>query len=207
METSTDAKLLIDYLSAQDITEPDAVKPGWNHIGAIALDAAIQQQRNYELQVRPRVERLIADHPETSTTSGFLAFAKSTDLMQAVNYHSPSRIHLAVQIAEVFHKNQIETSSDLHAALSAPETRDELRTQLWSLKYVGPKTLGYFDILAGVQDGTAVDSRVLAVFTAAGITSPNYAHSEAVIRDAAQRLGWPVGGLDSVLWRIGATAL
>lgn len=203
MDNSDDSERLVQYLSVKGIAEPDDVKPGWGHVGAIALDAAIQPQRDYEKVVRPRVERLIAEHPEASTTSGFLALADSKDLTEVVDYAYTERVNLAVRIAEVFRDHGIETSENLQVALNDDESRVTLRAQLGRLKFVGSKTLGYIDILAGSADGVAIDSRVLRVLANAGITNVTYDQAETVIRAAASKLEWSVGGLDAVLWRIG----
>ena len=203
MDNLDDSERLVQYLNVRGIAEPDDVKPGWAHVGAIALDAAIQPQRDYEKVVRPRVERLIAEHPAASTTSGFLALAASKDLTEVVNYAYTERVNLAVRIAEVFRDHGIETSENLQDALNDDESRVTLRAQLGRLKFVGPKTLGYIDILAGSAEGVAIDSRVLRVLANAGITNVTYDQAETVIRAAASKLEWSVGGLDAVLWRIG----
>lgn len=203
MGNADDFERLVQYLNVKGIAEPDDVKPGWGHVGAIALDAAIQPQRDYEKVVRPRVERLIAEHPEASTTSGFLALADSKDLTEVVNYAYTERVNLAVRIAEVFRDHGIETSESLQDALNDDESRVILRAQLGRLKFVGPKTLGYIDILAGSAEGVAIDSRVLRALANAGITNVTYDQAETVIRAAASKLEWSVGGLDALLWRIG----
>lgn len=191
------------FLQNKGITAPDAVKPGWNHIGGIALDAAIQPQRHYETVVRPRVEALIANYPEAATSSGFLSLSRTRDLVEVVNYAYPARVHLSSQIAEVFLDHGVDTVADLQATMTTPESRQALRSSLGELKYVGSKTLGYIDILTGNPDGVAVDSRVRRVLAAAGIEDTSYSHAEAVIRGAAAELAWPAGGLDAVLWRLG----
>ena len=203
MGNADDFERLVQYLDVKGISEPDDVKPGWDHVGAIALDAAIQPQRDYEKVVRPRVERLIAEHPEASTTSGFLALADSKDLTEVVNYAYTERVNLAVRIAEVFRDHGIETSENLQDALNDDEARVTLLARLGRLKFVGPKTLGYIDILAGSAEGVAIDSRVLRALANAGITNVTYDQAETVIRAAASKLEWSVGGLDAVLWRIG----
>lgn len=203
MGTSEDARLLVDYLIAEGVSKHDSVKTGWPHIGAVALDAALQKRNHYERTVRPRIEKFIAEHPDAGTTTGFLALAAKSNLTEILNYNSTDRMTTAVKIAEVFRDNTIETFDDLQRALTNAARREAVRTQLYDVKFVGDKTVGYIDILAGLDTGTAVDSRVLTVFAAAGISSPDYAHSEAIIREAAAILEWPVGGLDAVLWRLG----
>lgn len=182
------------------------MKEGWAHIGAIVFDATLQRRNWYERTVRPRVEAIIAEHPEAETTSGFLALAENTELTEVMGYNSERRAKVALQVAEAFRDHGIETVEDLRRALTEDEARADLRAQLYKIRDVGHKTVAYIDVLAGLERGVAIDSRVQSVLKSAGVERTTYAHAESVIREAAAQLGWPVGGLDAVLWRIGENA-
>ncbi|MGF9663176.1 hypothetical protein AAIH25_15065 [Arthrobacter crystallopoietes] len=198
MTVENDAALLLAHLDSIGVDGSEQVARGWNHIGAVLVDAALQRQRNYARVVEPRV-RLIKDTwPDADTTSGFLKRMDNEDLARTIKWNGPSRIRQIEQVADVLSKHDVETVGDFRAGLE----NGGLRTALKRVKYVGPKTLDYLEILVGISS-VAVDSRILKITRAAGMTSTSYDHIAEVIRAAADQRGWRHGDLDAALWRAG----
>lgn len=199
MTTTSDAQLLLDHLDRQGITGADAVTRGWDHMGALLTDAALQSGRRYKTQVLPRVRNLIAAWPDANTTTGLLRRLDTDDIGATLPWNGPRRLAKIPAMATVLQQHKIETVPELASALAGPE-RDVLRAELGALWGVGPKTLNYLSILAGDAHVVAIDVQVRAVARAAGITDVTTSHLETVLHEAAAIRGWRAGDLDAAIW-------
>lgn len=127
------------------------VSRGWDHIGAIIVDATLQRRQNYHETVKPRVEALIAAWPDAATTSGFRQRLDTGKLSEVIDWPSPGRLAQVEDITFVFERQGIETLTELRGALSDPAARTALREALAAVRHVSPKTLDYIDTLSGVS--------------------------------------------------------
>ncbi len=134
---------------------------GWDHIGAIIVDATLQRRQNYHETVKPRVDALIAAWPDAATTSGFRRHLATGKLSEVIDWPSPGRLAQVEDITRVFEGQGIETVRELRGALGDPARRSVLREALAAVRHVSPKTLDYIDTLSGVSAGGAGDERVL----------------------------------------------
>lgn len=200
MTVASDAALLLDHLDSIGVHGRDRVEKGWDHMGANLVDAALQRRQDYGKVVRKRARALKEAWPDAKTTSGFLDRLATDDLSAVINWTGADRLKQIADMAEVLKDQGVEEPGDLRAALEDPARRDELRAALDAVRYVGSKTLDYFDILAGLSSGIAVDSRLLAITKAAGIGRTDYDHVASVIRAAADARGWRHGDLDAAMW-------
>lgn len=123
---------------------------GWDHIGAIIVDATLQRRQNYHETVKPRVDALIAAWPDAATTSGFRQHLDTGKLSDVISWPSPGRLAQVEDITRVFERQGIETVMELRAALGDPAKRTFLREALGAVRHVSPKTLDYIDTLSGV---------------------------------------------------------
>ena len=177
------------------------------------MDSALQRRNKYAATVAPRVARIIEAWTEADTTTGFrrltgegnVDFDWSLDtglggLGKVINWSSPARLIQMAQTAAVFHDHGIETTEQLRQALEAEGTREPLRRELRRVPHIGPKTLDYFDILCGVTEAAAVDSRIRTAAVRAGIEKHGYEHLREVMHHAAKTRSWRLGDLDAVLW-------
>jgi hypothetical protein len=128
---------------------------GWDHIGAVIVDATLQRRQNYHETVKPRVVALIEAWPEADTTSGFRRQLETGKLSEVIDWPSPGRLAQVDDITRVFERIGVETVTDLRGALSDPFRRTTLREALAAVRHVSPKTLDYFDVLSGVSPGAA----------------------------------------------------
>ncbi|BDZ44044.1 hypothetical protein GCM10025865_33880 (plasmid) [Paraoerskovia sediminicola] len=209
MTTATDdAAKLLTFIDEQRIAvETSSGAPAWNHMGAVLADAAIQPLRLYRSWVKPRVVALRNDWPDAATTEGLQARLATDDVAAALkNLDSPRRTAKIPALAQVMADHNIDTVAELRTQLADPDTRTPLRRDIRKVRDVGPKTVDYFDRLAGLPEGVAIDSRLRAVAAAAGIENTGYDHLAAVIRAAAKQRGWAPADLDAALWRYGQPA-
>ena len=202
MTVEKDAEKLLAHLDALGVTGAEQVNRGWGHTGAALVDAALQRQRNYEKVVRPAAEAVKDAWPDAKTTSGLRKRLQAYDLGDVIRYQSPSRVLQVEQMAAVLANHNVETMDDFRDMLSDQQRRSTLRKDLGDIKYVGPKTLDYLEVLAGLSS-VAVDSRLMRVTKAAGIDRTDYDYLAAVIRAAAADRGWRPGDLDAALWQAG----
>jgi hypothetical protein len=128
-------------------TEPSR---GWEHIGAIIVDATLQRRQNYHETVKPRVDALIEAWPDAATTSGFRRHLDTGKLSEVIDWPSPGRLAQVEDITRVLEGQGIETVMELRDALGDPARRTVLREALGSVRHVSPKTLDYIDTLSGI---------------------------------------------------------
>jgi hypothetical protein len=212
-QVAADAHLLLSYMDAEGLDGSVQVNRGQEHMGGLLVDSALQRRNKYAATVAPRVARIIEEWPEADTTTGFrrltgegnVDFDWSLDtglggLGKVINWSSPTRLIQMAQTAAVFHDHGIETTDHLRQALEGEATREPLRRELHRVPNIGPKTLDYFDILCGVTEAAAVDSRIRTAAGRAGIEKQGYEHLRDVMRHAANTRSWRLGDLDAVLW-------
>lgn len=202
MTVENDAALLLRHLDCIGLTGSEQVTRGWAHMGALLVEAALQRQRIYKTVVLPRARAVKQSWPDAETTSGFLKRLEEHDLAEVINYNSPLRITQIAEMAAVLTHHGIEKVNEFRTALEDLKRGPELRKALKRVKYVGPKTLDYLEILVGISS-VAVDSRLTRVTKAAGIERTDYDYLVAVIRAAAAKRSWRPGDLDAALWRAG----
>lgn len=123
---------------------------GWDHIGAIIVDATLQRRQNYHETVKPRVDALIAAWPDAATISGFRRHLETGKLSEVIDWPSPGRLAQVEDITRVFEGRGVETVMELRGALSDPARRTALREALAGVRHVSPKTLDYIETLSGL---------------------------------------------------------
>jgi len=133
------------------------VSRGWDHIGAIIVDATLQRRQNYHATVRPRVVALVGAWPDAATTSGFRRRLDTGTLSEVISWPSPGRLAQVEDMTRVFESQGIETVVELRGALGDDARRAVLREALGAVRHVSPKTLDYIDTLSGVSTGGAVE--------------------------------------------------
>ena len=160
MTTDNDAANLPEPAESQGTDASTEVGRGWDHIGAIIVDATLQRRQNYHETVKPRVVALAAAWPDAATTSGFRRHLDTGKLSEVISWPSPGRLAQVEDITRVFEREGIETVIELRDRLRDQDTRTVLREALASVRHVSPKTLDYIDTLSGISTGPAGDVRV-----------------------------------------------
>lgn len=195
-----DAERLLEYMDAHGIDGGQQITRGWHHIGALITDSVLQRRQKYKATVYPRVQALVEEWPDAATTSGFRARINQGGLSDIIRWNGQQRLQQIEDMVAVFDALEIEDVETLHKRLQPGPKRDEFRTVLRKVRHVGPKTVDYMDILAGVETGTAVDSRIKKHMKSAGVSNLTYSHVQGVMRKAADLRKWRHGDLDAALW-------
>ncbi|WP_156914406.1 hypothetical protein [Cupriavidus sp. amp6] len=168
----------------------------YNHIGATVADAVLQANNNYKRNVKPRVNRILAEYPEVRTTSAVLALLAVTDAMGFLDWHGRNRADRFLHVLRLFAAENVETEADLRDWLSVAVNLQNLR----SINGIGPKTVDYFKILVGAST-SAIDRHLRNFLRLAGLTSGNYEADQAVINAAADILGIDRAHFDHSIWQ------
>jgi hypothetical protein len=130
---------------------PTEVGRGWDHIGAIIVDASLQRRQNYHATVKPRVLALVEAWPDAATTSGFRRHLDTGKLSEVISWPSPGRLAQVEDMTRVLERQGIETFAELRGALGDQVRRTVLREALGDVRHVSAKTLDYIDTLSGIS--------------------------------------------------------
>ena len=109
--------ILPGAIGTQGTDASTEIRRGWDHIGAIIVDATLQRRQNYHATVMPRVVALIEAWPDAATTSGFRSRLDTGKLSDVIDWPSPGRLAQVEDITYVFERQGIETVKDLRATL------------------------------------------------------------------------------------------
>ncbi|MBB5749928.1 hypothetical protein [Micrococcus sp. TA1] len=213
-QVMADAQRLLDYMDAEGLDGAVRVNRGQQHMGGLIVDSALQRRNKYTATVAPRVQKIVEQWPEAATTTGFRRLTGGGDtagfdwslneglgaLGKVIDWSSPARLIQMSETAQVFADQGIDTTDQLRDALEAGQTRSALRRELQRVRNIGPKTLDYFDILCGITEAAAIDSRIRLAATRAGIEKQGYDHLREVMFHAANTRDWRLSDLDAVLW-------
>ena len=171
--------------------------PGYpyNHMGATIIDAILQAGLTWETTVKPRIER-VQRYEEARTTTGFKRIINRIGIKELIDWlddEKPSRI---ISIVGVFQQELIETEKHLYSWLSLEVNVKRLLNQ----RGIGPKTLDYFRMLAGIPS-IAIDRHLKQFVSNAGIYTKGYFDVQEVISSAANHLGIENHVIDHSIWK------
>ncbi len=174
---------------------PPPARRQYQHMGATICDAILQAGLNYRSVVAPRVNRLMHLWPQARTTSSFLIKIDRYGLNDVLRWQDPVKLARIRTLGCVLVSSGIETENCLREYL----VDDERAQTLMTLPGIGPKTLDYLKILAGMP-ALAVDRHMRALLEDAGIRYTGYADAHSLMVAAAERLGVDPGTLDRRIW-------
>ncbi|HEY8752928.1 MAG TPA: hypothetical protein VIM40_04695 [Arthrobacter sp.] len=153
MTTENDPAKLPAPVDSQGADASPESSRGWDHIGAIIVDATLQRRQNYNETVKPRVLALVAAWPDAATTSGFRRHLDTGKLSEVIDWPSPGRLAQIEDVTRVFERIGIETVVELRGALGDHAKGSALREALAEVRHVSPKTLDYIGTLSGISTG------------------------------------------------------
>lgn len=201
---STDQSRDVDLLAARlrQLGSPEAQQPWgrasapYDHVGAKLADAVLQSGVNYEVFVRPRVDRIAADFPSGQTTSGFLALLEDQGPSQVLNLRIGRKLRTIVELPQFLLGHGVRNPEDLRRWLQV----DGNGTSLLSVYGVGPKTVSFLKLLVGL-DAVAVDVHVLRFVRESGVNLKAPGAVEIVLTEAGRQLGLSGEQVDRLVWR------
>lgn len=200
MVPSDEVQLLLDHVRTTGI-EPRESARGWQHMGAIICDAALQRQAKYKTHVRPRVVRLIKRWPDAGTLSGFRRRMADESISDTLAWRGPQKLAVIAALTKAFDEAGVDRVADLANTLADEDRGLELRRALRRIAYVGPKTVDYIAVLAGSAEHVAVDMHIKGFAREAGVSYWNdYSRVSQLVKETAEAGGWSTGALDAAIW-------
>ncbi len=172
----------------------------YHHMGATLADAVLQRGIDYITVVEPRIKRLLADHPEATTTSAFARVVKERGATFVLAWRDGQKPQTLAALVSLLLENGVETEDDLRAWLEQRENVDRLQR----IKGIKDKTADYLQILVGIQT-VAVDMHLFDFLTEAGVPTSNYAEAHKILSETAEILGVEPAQLDHSIWRYRST--
>ena|SRR5690625_4478535 len=177
--------------------EPYEQARGWDHMGAVIVDAGLQAGLTYRTTVLPRARNIVAHWPDATTTSTFVQRLDQEELAEILDWKPDGKkLQTIRDLAKFLAEEGIEEPNSLQHALND----DSFRKRLRRISGIGPKTVDYLGILTGSNSHVAVDSQLRAFVKDAGVVVSSYREVQEIIVAAAEARGWSPGALDAAIW-------
>lgn len=107
------ASRLVDYIRSRgDFRIVTDIGSPYGHMGATLTDAVLQAGVRYETVVRPRVQKLLRDHPDARTTSAFAALLRDRGAAEILTWKG-RKLETLDQLVAFLLREQIETEPEL----------------------------------------------------------------------------------------------
>lgn len=196
MSTANSQKLALYVRSLSDFTIYESIDGQYNHIGATVADAVLQANNKYEVNVKPRVLRILAAFPEQRTTNEILKVLESIQPTQFLNWNGVDRAERFHRILLLLANEGINNEEEFRSWLLQQTNLKKLR----GIDGIGPKTVDYFKILVGIST-SAIDRHLLNFLQLAGLVSLTYMSAQNIINEAADILSIDKAKFDHSIWQ------
>lgn len=168
----------------------------YDHMGATLTDAVLQAGVNYKSVVFPRVQRLLADHPEAKTSSAFFELLEEYGPSTLLNFNNKRKMDTLLELTQLLVAQAVETEDDFRSWIAVQANFE----RLFQIKGIKNKTADYLKILLGMG-GVAIDVHLYRFLSEADLPTTNYETARALISDAAILLDVDATQLDYSIWR------
>ena len=172
----------------------ERIDGNFHHIGATVADALLQV--NYGETAQSLTNTLLTRYPDARTTSVILPLLNSIEATEFLSLPDAELADCFRRTLTLFASEGIESETELHAWLMAGVGLWKLR----SIKGVGPKTVDYLKVMAGVSC-RVVGRHLLNFLGLAGIAPRDDDEARAILNAAANLLGIPPACFDYSIWR------
>jgi hypothetical protein len=197
LEELTYARRIANYADGLGIHNvPVKPRVASSHLGAVLADAVLQAGVSYRTVVRTRIDRIHSRFPEAATLSGLITILEQQGVADFLLWSHPIKSLRFESLTQLLATQGIGTTFELKRWLN----RSDMRTQLLSVRGIGPKTCDYLSCLVGI-DCIAVDRHVRTFATDAGVTISDYERLKSIVSCAADLLGLTRRDFDSWIWK------
>ena len=189
------AQKLALFIETMPFESVDKRTTTYQHMGATITDAILQAGLNYRHVVWPRVEHLLRDFPDFTTTYDFLMLMKIIPLPELLNWHNKKKLTLIIEVSNLFYDNDIDTEIDLATWLNKQKNEQVLLT----LNGIGFKTIDYLKMLIG-SPAIAIDRHLYNFLKLADIIIDTYQEASKIYCETAKLLDIGEYELDRKVW-------
>ena len=199
MTLADDAQKLLRHCENAGLDLTKSHKRGWNHMGAVIVDSALQSGMSYKT-VLTRVKRVLEKWPQDTALSAIAHRFNSVDLTSFLGWNNVSKIAQIRSTVRVLQDHRVETTRDFAALLDDDGTEGaSLRYDLRAISGVGDATMEYLRILVGL-DGRKIDRHIARFARDAGLAKQGPTYIGQVLDEAARLRRVAVGSLDAAIW-------
>ena len=174
---------------------PVARRGTYSHAGALIADAILQAGLNYRSVVRPRVERILNEYPETNRVSALTSHIDQGQTALYLNWKHPTKVERFEKMVRFLHAEHVDTHEDLRNSLRS----EQFCLKLLSLHGVGHKTVDYMACLVGIES-IAVDRHIRSYAARAGVQNAQYIFLKNAFCFAADLLSISRREFDAWVW-------
>lgn len=137
---------------------------GYDHMGAVLVDAGLQAGVSYSHVVAPRVRRLLLHWPRADTVGRFDAKRRRHGLAEVLRWRDPLKLERIAALAALCVDEGVDTVADAQWWLAD----ERARAKLVHVSGIGEKTAAYLRILVGLED-LAVDRHMRSFAEGVGL--------------------------------------
>ncbi len=194
------AEIVVSYIRSLSDWHFIAADHPYGHMGATLSDAVLQSGIDHDTVVLPRINRLLADYPETTSTTAFSNVLERNGAGSVLRWDGKKKIKTLKRLISLLMNEGIETEDQLRVWLESPQNRGRLQ----GIDGIGDKTTDYLRILAGSQ-GIAIDRHLQGFLAKAGVPCQTYDEARQALEDTATLIGVAASDLDYSIWKYMST--
>lgn len=179
--------------------DKDKVPLTYQNMGATIIDSILQAGLNYNIVVKPRVEKFRDEYPYCKTTKDFLKIISKTSLSEIINWNDDVKLTRIKQLAEFLNRMNIQTEKDLQVWLR--NSNNQARLQ--EIKGIKEKTTDYLKVMSGDPKSIILNLHVVDFITRYGGNFQRLPENEikVVLANTAERLNVSLSTLDYSIWK------
>jgi hypothetical protein len=198
MTLAFEARKLADYISNLESFETYHVDDQfcYEHIGALFTDIILQSGLNYNTVVKPRVNKVLVEYSDATTTHSFQELINEHGLEKLIKWDHPVKINRFLRLMDFAFENNINTCSDFKHFMMNLGNREKLL----NLNGIGPKTIDYTLKLLNF-DTVAVDRHIYSFVELADIKINGYDVTKRIVEYAADFLQISRSSMDYSIWK------
>jgi hypothetical protein len=190
------AEAVVAYINRLSDWELVPFGEPYGHVGATLTDAVLQAGITYRTVVEPRVNRLLAQYPNATTTTAFSKVLDDEGATAVLQWNGERKITTLKELIALLLTESVETEDELRVWLESPHNVSRLK----EIKGISNKTADYLQMNCGIQ-GIAIDRHLLAFLSDSGVPCGEYREAREVLDDTARLLGAAPSDLGYSIWK------
>ena len=190
------ARILANY--AQELgfkADSQAMRPVYDHMGAILADSVLQAGMNYNNVVKPRVEAMLYNYEDQKSLNDLVELIELEGLSKLLNWSHQTKLRRFEKLVTFMTRRNVTNAEVLRVHLLDSKFCESLLL----VEGVGPKTVDYMKCLVGI-DSIAVDRHIKTFAKDAGLEHHDYDFLRSAFCSAADLLSISRRAFDSWVW-------
>lgn len=191
------ARKIADFATAQGIeTRALRRRVTYDHLGAVLADAVLQAGLNYSTVVLPRINNILKNYSDVTTSHALLDIVISDKTSFFLQWSHPEKIIRFNNLVHCIHQFKINDIYTLKIRLQ----QNKFQNSLLNIHGIGPKTVDYMGCLIGVES-IAVDRHIRTFAKLVDIHENDYNYLKKIFCFAADLLSISRRDFDAWVWQ------